>query len=252
MISRCEEGDGAGAEGQRACKDSRQKTTTLTWRKGRAGPSSESGRGSERSGSINSFAINVAHGASARGPYSDVSTPSITSSPTLPWTPISTSPEVSNLDLDLLQNPATRLKPLANPFPDPSLRIQTQPPNPRHLALPPLPVPGPVPGPSRHGPSDNTAPQLPLAVYNAMAQLQERLRGVSLGPVRAVPSQIEPTSNGRLGIRGCASMNSSGPRDGYDGKKVLPVMVLGGDLRGWCEALVKVHNRGIQSKKASS
>ncbi len=26
-------------------------------------------------------------------------------------------------------------------------------------------------------------------------------------------------------------MNSSGPRDGYDGK-VLPVMVLGGDLRG--------------------
>lgn len=158
---------------------------------GRAGPSSESGIGPERSGSINSFAINVAHGASARGPHSDASTSSTASSPTLPWTPISTSPDVSNLYSDPLRNPATRLNPLANPFPDPSLRIQTQPPNPRYLALPPLPVPGPVPGSSRHGPSDNTAPQLPPAVYNATAQLQERLRGVLLGPVRAVPSQIE-------------------------------------------------------------
>lgn len=158
---------------------------------GRVGPSSESGRGSERSGSTNSFAINVAHGASARALHSDASTPSITSSPTLPWTPISTSPDVPVPDLDPFRNPATRLNPLANPFPDPSLRIQTQPPNPRDLALPPLPVPGPVPGSSRHGPSDNTAPQLPPAVYNASAQLQERLRGASLGPVRAVPSQIE-------------------------------------------------------------
>lgn len=162
---------------------------------GRAGPS---GIGSERRGSIYSTQNNLPLGPSALGPRSDASTPSTTSPPTLPWTPISTSPDESNPDSPPLRNPATRLNPLANPFPDPLLGIQTQPPNRLHRIQPPAPIlpphlalaPIPVPGPGRHGPSDNTAPLLPPAVYNATAQFQERLRGVSWGPVRAVPSQV--------------------------------------------------------------
>lgn len=170
--------------------------------KGRAGPSGESSRVSERSGPIYSVLNNLPLGPSAPGPRSDTSMPSTTSPTTLPWTPISTSPDNANPDSAPVRNPATRLNPLANPFPDPFLGIQTQPPKPLHLtqppahslpphlALPPVPIPVPVPGPSRHGPSDNMAPQLPPAVYRATAQLQERLRGVLLGPVRGVPSQV--------------------------------------------------------------
>lgn len=167
---------------------------------GRAGPSGESGRCPERSGLIYSIPINLPLETSARGPHS---TPSTTS-------PGSTSPDDYNPDSSAtIRNPATqpiatktppRLNPLANPFPDPSLGIQTQPPNCLpHLAQPPapilpaplplpLPLPLPVPAPGRHGPSGNMAPLLPPAVYIAGAQLQERLRGV--GPVRAVHSQM--------------------------------------------------------------
>ena len=172
---------------------------------GRAGPSSESGRGSERSGLVYSMPINHPAEPLARGPHSDPSAASNTSPP-LRWTPDSSSSDDANPDpAATICNPATkpiakktppRLNPLATPFPDPSLGIQTtKPPNRHlHLAHPPDPIPPPrpsvVPVPGRHGPLDNTAPLLPPAVYIAGAQLQQRLRGVSVGPVRAVPSQM--------------------------------------------------------------
>lgn len=163
---------------------------------GRARPSVESSRGPERNGLIYSIPINLPLKTSARGQHSTPSTTSL----------VSTSPEDSNPDSSTTNpNPATesiavktppRLNPLANPFPDPSLGIQTQTPNclPHHAQpsapiLPtPLPLPLTVPAPGRHGPSGNMAPLLPPAVYIAGAQLQERLRGV--GPVRAVHSQM--------------------------------------------------------------
>lgn len=173
----------------------------------------KSGRGSEVSGLIyTSIPINLPLGPSPRGPPS---TPS-TLSPPLPWTPKSGSPVDSTKPLEsiTIRNPAPRpiskkttaatattttnlprLNPLANPFPDPSLGIRTQAPARANLPSPfPLPVyapvPAQVPGGRRHRSSDNTAPFLPPAVYVAGAQLHERLRGVSLGPVRAVASQM--------------------------------------------------------------
>lgn len=170
---------------------------------GRAGPSSESGRGSERSGLVYSMPTNHPLEPSARGPQSDLSTASTTSPPALPWTPVSSSPDDANPGPATIRNPSTNpvakttappLSPLATPFSDLSLGIRTQPPNRvLHHAHPPAPVlppPPSIPVPGRHGSSDNTAPLLPPAVYIAGAQLQERLRGVSSGPVRAVASQM--------------------------------------------------------------
>ena len=46
------------------------------------------------------------------------------------------------------------------------------------------------------------------------------------------PAKWSTTSNGRPSIRECASMNSSGSRDGYDGKTVLPVRIFVCGLKG--------------------
>ena len=143
---------------------------------GRAGPSDGSARGSEQGGLIYSIPINLPLGLLVRGPPSDLSTPS---PPTLPWTPNSGSPDDSNPESATICHPVTRpiskktpprLNPLANPFPDPSVGIQTQPPSrllpqpPTPILPPPLPLPPSVTVPGRHGPPDNTAPLLPPAV----------------------------------------------------------------------------------------
>lgn len=158
---------------------------------GRAGPSSESGRGSERSGSINSFAINVAPRRFSAGStlgcldpfYRFIPDPAL--DPDLHqsgrlkpgFRPPSESghaakPARKSLPGSILEDPNTASKPSASCSSSPT-------------------DPAAPPNPAAHGPSDNTAPQIPPAVYNATVQLQERLRGVSLGSVRAVPSQME-------------------------------------------------------------
>ena len=62
------------------------------------------------------------------------------------------------------------------------------------------------------------------------------------------PAKWSTTSNGRLSIRECASMNFSGLRDGYDGKTVLPVRIFVCGLRAGRSGLV----RSVQGMKRCS
>ena len=57
------------------------------------------------------------------------------------------------------------------------------------------------------------------------------------------PAKWSTTSNGRLSIRECASMNFSGLRDGYDGKTVLPVRIFVCGLRGGAKRAGQVSSR---------